>query len=126
MRKFLSLTILLAISITSFAQGVQTPFPVKRTESPETWQRDGWNAVDTAKKTKIRTKKAKNVILFIGDGMGVSTLTAARIFEGQMRGESGEENRLSFEDFPFSALSKTYQVNQQTADSAPTMSAMGW
>src|SRR3982751_30481 len=56
--------------------------------------------------------------------MGVSTLTAARIFEGQQRGESGEENRLSFEQFPYSALSKTYSANQQTSDSAPTMSAI--
>ena len=103
---------------------VSTPFPVKRPESAETWKRDGWNAVEKAKKEKVRKGKAKNVILFIGDGMGVSTLTAARIFEGQMRGESGEENRLSFEEFPNSALSKTYSANQQTSDSAPTMSAI--
>jgi alkaline phosphatase len=95
---------------------VQPPFPVKRPESAETWRRDGWNAVERAKKEKIRKGKAKNVILFIGDGMGVSTLTAARILEGQLRGESGEENRLSFEEFPYSALSKTYSVNQQTSD----------
>ena len=31
-------------------------------------------------------ERAKNVILFIGDGMGVSTLTAARIYDGQKRG----------------------------------------
>ncbi|MEQ1603687.1 MAG: alkaline phosphatase [Pyrinomonadaceae bacterium] len=103
---------------------VPTQFPVKRPESVDTWKRDGWNAVERAKKEKIRKGKAKNVILFIGDGMGVSTLTAARIFEGQMRGESGEENRLSFEEFPNSALSKTYSANQQTSDSAPTMSAI--
>ncbi len=117
---------LMIASITGslFGQNDQRMYPVKRVETPETWRRDGWNAIDMAKKTKIRTKKAKNVILFLGDGMGISTLTAARIFEGQMRGESGEENRLSFEEFPFSALSKTYQVNQQTADSAPTMSAV--
>ena len=54
----------------------------------------------------------------------MTTLTAARILEGQLRGASGEENRLSFEEFPYSALSKTYSVNQQTSDSAPTMSAM--
>ena len=41
-----------------------------------------------------------------------------------MRGESGEENLLSFEQFPFAALSRTYSVNQQTSDSAPTMSAI--
>ncbi len=107
-----------------FTQSAPLRFPVKRAETPDTWRRDGWNAVDKAKAYKIKNKRAKNVILFIGDGMGVSTLTAARIFEGQLRGESGEENRLSFEEFPFSALSKTYQVNQQTPDSAPTMSAI--
>lgn len=115
---------LFCLVITSFGQTVQPPFPVKRDESAESWRRDGWNAVERAKKEKPRKGRAKNVILFIGDGMGVTTLTASRILEGQLRGESGEENRLSFEEFPFSALSKTYSTNQQTSDSAPTMSAI--
>src|SRR4051812_46339507 len=115
---------LFSLLISDFGQTVAPPFPVKRAESAETWRRDGWNAIDKAKLEKIRKGPAKNVILFIGDGMGVSTLTAARIFEGQRRGESGEENRLSFEDFPNAALSKTYTANQQTSDSAPTMSAI--
>lgn len=68
--------------------------------------------------------RAKNVILFVGDGMGISTITAARIFEGQLRGESGEENSLSFERFPFVGMSKTYNVDAQTPDSAGTMTAM--
>jgi len=68
--------------------------------------------------------RAKNVILFIGDGMGISTVTAARILEGQLRGESGEENQLSFERFPDVALIKTYNTNQQTPDSAGTMTAI--
>jgi len=67
---------------------------------------------------------AKNVILFIGDGMGISTVTAARIFDGQSRGESGEENVLSFERFPNVALVKTYNSNQQVPDSAGTATAM--
>jgi alkaline phosphatase len=120
--KFLSLIVIFAFVVSTFAQS--QPFPTKRVESAETWKRDGWNAIENAKKTKIRKGKAKNIILFIGDGMGVSTLTASRILEGQLRGESGEENRLSFEEFPFSALSKTYSTNQQTSDSAPTMSAI--
>lgn len=123
---FLLLVILvLSTPVQPVAQpAVQPPFPVKRPESAETWRRDGWNAIERAKKEKTRKGKAKNVILFIGDGMGVSTLTAARILEGQLRGESGEENRLSFEEFPYSALSKTYSANQQTSDSAPTMAAI--
>ncbi|MBT0586597.1 alkaline phosphatase [Alteromonas oceanisediminis] len=67
---------------------------------------------------------AKNVILFVGDGMGVSTVTAARILEGQMKGQQGEENQLSFDDFPFAGLAKTYNVDAQTPDSAGTMTAM--
>lgn len=117
--------LMLAIFVVgSLGQAVERPFPVKRIENADMWRVDGWNAIELAKKQKIRNGKAKNVILFVGDGMGVSTQTAARIFEGQMRGESGEENRLSFEQFPFSALSKTYSTDQQTSDSAPTMSAM--
>lgn len=114
---------ILSISFTTIGQ-IAPPFPTKRSEKPEDWRREGWSMIDSAKKVKYKHRKAKNVILFIGDGMGVSTLTAARILEGQLRGESGEENRLSFENFPFSALSKTYSANQQTSDSAPTMSAI--
>lgn len=74
--------------------------------------------------TADRKARAKNVILFIGDGMGISTVTAARILEGQMNGKTGEENRLSFETLPYLGLSKTYSWDQQTSDSAPTMTAM--
>jgi alkaline phosphatase len=108
----------------TYAQSSQNNFPTKRDESPETWKRDGLNVIQNSKKMRFKRKKAKNVILFVGDGMGISTLTAARILEGQLRGESGEENYLSFEQFPSLALSKTYSVNQQTSDSAPTAAAM--
>ena len=67
---------------------------------------------------------AKNVILFVGDGMGISTITAARILDGQNKGMAGEENQLSFDKFPFSGLAKTYNVDAQTPDSAGTMTAM--
>ena len=67
---------------------------------------------------------ARNIILFIGDGMGISTITAARILEGQQNGNSGEENTLSWESFPNTALIKVYNSNQQTPDSAGTMSAI--
>lgn len=49
---------------------------------------------------------AKNVIFFLGDGMSVPTLTAARIYQGQKHGHKGEESRLSFEEFPHVGLSK--------------------
>jgi alkaline phosphatase len=68
--------------------------------------------------------EAKNIILFIGDGMGLSTVTASRILEGQWAGMPGEENTLSFGQFPFTGLAKTYNVDAQTPDSAGTMTAM--
>ncbi|MEM1401942.1 MAG: alkaline phosphatase [Pseudomonadota bacterium] len=68
--------------------------------------------------------KAKNVIFFLGDGMGISTVTAARILAGQRAGNPGEETVLSFEEFPVTGLIKTYNVDSQTPDSAGTMSAI--
>lgn len=93
-------------------------------ESPEWWYQQGQNKVMELAKPQSFPKQAKNVIFFVGDGMNISTITAARILEGQNRGEQGEENQLSFEKFPQTALSKTYNTNLQTADSAGTMSAM--
>ena len=67
---------------------------------------------------------AKNIILFIGDGMNLTTVTASRIYEGQQQGLLGEENNLSFDNFPFSGLAKTYAVDTQVPDSASTMTAI--
>ncbi|XP_021921522.1 alkaline phosphatase 4-like isoform X2 [Zootermopsis nevadensis] len=69
-------------------------------------------------------KVAKNVILFIGDGMGLSTITATRIYKNQLAGGYGEENGLSFEHFPYVGLAKTYEVDSQVPDSAGTATAM--
>jgi alkaline phosphatase len=55
---------------------------------------------------KENTNVAKNVIFFLGDGMSISTITAARIYFGQKMGFTGEESVLSFEEFPNIALSK--------------------
>ncbi len=68
--------------------------------------------------------RAKNVIIFIGDGMGVSTVTGIRILAGQMQGDTGEEHVLSWETFPNVALSKTYNTNQQVPDSAGTATSI--
>ncbi|XP_050712963.1 alkaline phosphatase-like isoform X1 [Eriocheir sinensis] len=67
---------------------------------------------------------AKNVILFVGDGMGVSTVTAGRILKGQREGYSGEEYRLSFEKFPYVALAKTYNIDAQIGDSSACATAL--
>ncbi|RJP35908.1 MAG: alkaline phosphatase [Phycisphaerales bacterium] len=86
--------------------------------------RDGRRVVEQARALRPVGDRAQSVILFVGDGMGVATVTAARIFEGQQRGERGEENSLSFETLPYLALVKTYNTDAQTPDSAGTMTAM--
>ncbi|WP_298768185.1 alkaline phosphatase [uncultured Shewanella sp.] len=90
------------------------------------WYIDGQQHVVEAEKLTVTNEagSAKNIILFVGDGMGVSTITAARILEGQLKGQTGEENILSFESFPYVGLSKTFNTDAQTPDSAGTMAAM--
>lgn len=61
--------------------------------------------------------RARNVIFFLGDGMGINTLTAARIYAV---GESGE---LTIDTLPESAFVKTYSNDAQVTDSAASMSA---
>lgn len=90
-------------------------------ESAQWWFRDG--AAQAAQRGAMGGQ-AKNVILFVGDGMSLPTVAAARILDGQRKGGAGEDNRLSWEHFPATALSKTYNTDMQTPDSAGTMSAM--
>ena len=61
--------------------------------------------------------EAKNVIFFLGDGMGPTTITASRIYR------YGEAGHLNMETLPRTARIKTFSLNAQTTDSAPSMSA---
>lgn len=118
----------LAASALALAFAAPAAFAAEPTtggnETVADWYNNGQKFVADSKKVFPNNRKAKNVIFFVGDGMGVSTVTAARILQGQMKGATGEENRLAFEGFPALALSKTYSWDQQTSDSAPTMTAM--
>ena len=88
------------------------------------WYAGGQEAVATKLDQRVNRNRAKNVILFVGDGMDVTTVTAARIFAGQKKGMPGESHNLSFDTMPYTALVKTYNTNAQTSDSAGTASAM--
>lgn len=59
----------------------------------------------------------KNVIFFLGDGMGMTTLTAARIYS------VGEDGDLTIDTLPETAFIKTYSNDAQVTDSAPSMAA---
>lgn len=93
-------------------------------QKKSSWYKDAQNILHTKIEQRQKSSKAKNIILFVGDGMGVSTVTASRILDGQNKGNLGEENMLSFDNFPYSGLVKTYNTDSQTPDSAGTMTAM--
>ncbi|MDF3838614.1 alkaline phosphatase [Cupriavidus basilensis] len=61
--------------------------------------------------------EARNVIFFLGDGMGPTTVTASRIYK------YGETGKLTMESLKRTARIKTYSNDAQTTDSAPSMAA---
>ncbi|CAH1406602.1 unnamed protein product [Nezara viridula] len=75
---------------------------------------DLYESLDVGYNTNI----AKNIILFIGDGMGPNTVTAARIYR------EGETGYLSWEKFPHIGAIKTYAADKQVPDSANTATAL--
>lgn len=60
---------------------------------------------------------AKNILFFLGDGLGITTMTAARIYA------VGEDGDLTLDTLPESAFVKTYSNDAQVTDSAASMSA---
>lgn len=92
-----------AMSLALLAGCAATP-PGADTRSPQLQN----NGVDA---------RAKNIIFFLGDGLGVNTLTAARIFA------VGEEGELAIDRLPESAFVKTFSNNAQVTDSAASMAA---
>ncbi|MGY1459636.1 MULTISPECIES: alkaline phosphatase [unclassified Luteimonas] len=90
-------------------------------ETPAWWYRSG---AARAAGNGAMDGRAKNVIVFLGDGMSLTTVAAARIFAGQRAGNPGEEHLLAWEQFPATAFSKTYNTDAQTPDSAGTMTAI--
>ncbi|XP_077116566.1 alkaline phosphatase, tissue-nonspecific isozyme-like [Ranitomeya variabilis] len=117
-------TTLLWVTLLQLARLVlPSTFPDVEKE-PQYWRDLGRQTLEEALRLqKLNLNTARNLILFLGDGMGISTITAARILRGQMDGDSGESSRLHMENFPHLALSKTYNTDSQVPDSAGTATA---
>ncbi len=107
----------LALAAPAFAQTT-----IAQADDP--WFTAAQEVVAAHMANQPNTNRAKNVILFTGDGNGVGTNYAIRLFEGQLNGGTGDDFVQPHEAFPNSALVKTYTTNGQTPDSAPTASAM--
>ena len=93
-------------------------------QASSTWFTDAQSTLQSMLERQPITGNAKNVILLVADGNGVGTNYATRLFAGQSAGKLGEEHVLPYESFPNLALVKTYNINAQTPDSAPTSGAM--
>lgn len=76
----------------------------------------GCNSDDTTTPVTPAAPK-KNVLFFLGDGMGITTLTASRIYS------VGEDGNLTIDTLPETAYLKTYSNDSQVTDSAPSMAA---
>ncbi|KAK2530983.1 intestinal-type alkaline phosphatase 1-like protein [Columba livia] len=97
--------------------------PPDAEETPDYWNEGARRRLESALALQPLAQRAKNIILFMGDGMGLSTVSAARIYKGQLAGGSGEESVLAMETFPHMALAKTYTIDRQVPDSAGTGTA---
>ncbi|XP_014236948.1 alkaline phosphatase, tissue-nonspecific isozyme [Trichogramma pretiosum] len=87
-------------------------------EDKKYWREVGDRELKDALKYTWNTNTAKNVIVFVGDGMSPDTITASRIYR------AGENSYLSWERFPHIGLLKTYNNDKQAPDSASTATAL--
>ncbi|XP_042342828.1 alkaline phosphatase, tissue-nonspecific isozyme [Plectropomus leopardus] len=92
-------------------------------ENPEFWRSQAQKTLQSALDRKLNTNVAKNILFFLGDGMGITTITASRILKGQLQNQTGEETVMTMDTFPNVGLAKTYSVDFQIADSAATATA---
>ncbi|TDZ61792.1 Alkaline phosphatase H [Colletotrichum trifolii] len=68
-------------------------------------------------------KKAKNVILFIGDGMTTNMITAARLL-GHKSVNGKYQSRMQMDEFPILGHQMTHSVDSFVTDSANSASAL--
>jgi alkaline phosphatase len=82
------------------------------------WVNQGQKKLKEKLNHKLNLNKAKNLIIFIGDGMGLATLVGTRSYINDVSEE------LSFEAFSHTGLAKTYCINYQVPDSSCTATAI--
>ena len=73
---------------------------IRKEEGQEYWHQVNLEQLFKSQKLTMNENVAKNVIIFIGDGMGVSTITAAR----WLKAKEKTVKNLVFDKFPYSAL----------------------
>ncbi|ROU02924.1 alkaline phosphatase [Histidinibacterium lentulum] len=108
-----------AVALATAAQAQDLP------QASSDWFVAGQTTIQELLDRQPNTNRARNVILMNADGNGVGTNYAIRLFMGQQEGGLGEDYVLPYETTEwYSALVKTYNINAQTPDSAPTAGSM--
>jgi alkaline phosphatase len=91
--------------MSSFIQSIDRLVSIS--DSPEYWFQLAEGELSRRQKTAVHVqKKAKNVIIFVGDGMGLPSVTAARIHRGQLEKRHNNQDPLFWENFSFAGLVK--------------------
>lgn len=119
MLRYIPLSIGLGFAMTAvpaFAQGAA--------ETTAEYRKQAQTELQSRKADARRPDRARNVIIFIGDGMGVSTLAPARILAGETAGVNGEAFVTGMDRLDHTALIKTYSHDHQVSDSAATATAI--
>lgn len=99
-------TIFLSIEMHRKKQNFQTTsFQSEMEKESSYWHDKGQKLLKELINRKPINNHAKNVIMFLGDGMSLSTVAATRMYIG------GEEMELSFEKFPYTGFSKVKNLS---------------
>lgn len=104
-----------------------TPLPVVEAEvSPSHWlsQANSRFGKDCKKFPSLKDAPfAKNVILFLGDGMGMPTISAGRFYNAELQGRSGAAPYHPFEEWKYNTMARTYDLETSVTDSASSATA---
>ncbi|CAH8590202.1 unnamed protein product [Schistosoma rodhaini] len=92
---------------------------------PGTWKRladERFNKFEQSS-SHLLLKRSKNVILFIGDGMSLSTVTGARYLKAEKMDLLGGDVQLVWENWPVASLVRTFNSDRLTTDSGSAATA---
>ncbi|CAH8578266.1 unnamed protein product [Schistosoma bovis] len=92
---------------------------------PETWKRLAVERFSKFEQSLYYSslKRPKNIILFIGDGMSLNTVTGARYLKAEKMNLLGGDVQLEWENWPVASLVRTFNSDRLTTDSGSAATA---
>ncbi|VDK81215.1 unnamed protein product [Dibothriocephalus latus] len=123
------LTIICLLTLSAICSAQTTPEPwkvVPEEVDPIYWQKEAEKFIAAACErfpVLQKEKPAKNVILFLGDGMGIPTIAASRFYLADRSGLNGSAVMHPFESWPYSTVARTYDLETVVTDSASSANA---